>query len=121
MEDLSGIRKRLKERREELGYSYQTLANLTGMSKSTLQRYETGAIGNLPLDKLDTLAKALNCSAAYLMGWESHEDASTVKTPITDDDIKFALFGGGPVTDEQYEEVKRFVQFVKERNIRPKE
>ena len=75
MGDLEKIRKRIKERREELGYSYQTLADLTGMSKSTLQRYETGAIGNLPLDKLDVLAKALKCTAAYLMGWESKEEA----------------------------------------------
>ena len=86
VEDLSGIRKRLKERREELGYSYQTLANLTGMCKSTLQRYETGAIGNLPLDKLDTLAKALNCSAAYLMGWENREDAKWM--PLVDEDVE---------------------------------
>ena len=35
---------RLKRRRKELGYSYQDLANLTQMSKSTLQRYETGGI-----------------------------------------------------------------------------
>ena len=30
-----------------------------------------------------------------------------------DDAIKFALFGGGDVTDEMYEEVKQFAQFVK--------
>ena len=33
-----------------------------------------------------------------------------------DDDIKFALFGGGPVSDAQYEEVKQFVRFIKERD-----
>ena len=75
MEDLSVIRDRMKKRREELGYSYQNLADLTGMSKSTLQRYETGGIGNLPLDKLEILAKALRCSPAYLMGW-ADEDVS---------------------------------------------
>ena len=69
MEDLSVIRERIKKRREELGYSYQNLADLTGLSKSTLQRYETGGIGNLPLDKLEILAKALRFSPAYLMGW----------------------------------------------------
>lgn len=40
------------------------------------------------------------------------------KSKVTDDDIKFALFGGGPVTDAQYEEVKQFVRFIKERDAR---
>lgn len=35
-------------------------------------------------------------------------------SPIdADDAIIFALFGGGDVTDEMYEEVKQFAQFVK--------
>lgn len=33
---------------------------------------------------------------------------------VSDDDIKFALFGGdGDITDEMYEEVKRFAKLVK--------
>jgi hypothetical protein len=33
---------------------------------------------------------------------------------VTDEDIKFALFGGdGEITDEMYEEVKRFAAFIK--------
>ena len=43
-DDMRAIRMRIRERREELGLSYQGLAELTGMSKSTLQRYETGAV-----------------------------------------------------------------------------
>lgn len=74
-EELTEIVKRIKERREELKYSFQDLATLTGMSKSTLQRYETGGINNLPLDKLKVLAKALGTTPAYLMGWEQKEPA----------------------------------------------
>ncbi len=40
------------------------------MSKSTLQRYETGAIKNIPLDKLEVLANALKVSPTYLLGIE---------------------------------------------------
>ena len=43
---------RMKNRREELDMSYQTLAEKVGISKSTLQRYETGSIKNMPVDKL---------------------------------------------------------------------
>ena len=60
--------KRIKDRRLELDMSFQDLAVKTKLSKSTLQRYETGAIGSIPLDKLEILASALNVSPAYLMG-----------------------------------------------------
>ena len=42
------------------------------------------------------------------------------KSKVTDDDVKFALFGGGPVSDAQYEEVKQFVRFIKERDAHGK-
>ena len=43
------------------------------------------------------------------------QPAETKKSPsVSDEDIKFALFGGeGEITDEMYEEVKRFAEFVK--------
>lgn len=82
MKDLDIIRERIKERREELGYSYQNLADLTHLSKSTLQRYETGGSGNLPLDKLEVLANALKCSPTYLMGWDECGEA---KVELSDD------------------------------------
>lgn len=70
MEEVNSIVKRIKKRRLELEYSFQDLADKTNMSKSTLQRYETGAIKNLPLDKLEVLASALQTTPSYLMGWD---------------------------------------------------
>lgn len=67
---LNEIRKRISNRKEELGMSYQELADKTGLSKSTLQRYITGDIGNLGLDKLEIIATALNISPATIMGWD---------------------------------------------------
>ena len=64
------IIERIKAKRVELEYSFQDLADLTGMSKSTLQRYETGGIKNIPLAKLKILAKALKVSPEWIMGWE---------------------------------------------------
>lgn len=68
---MKNIIAKIKKRRTDLNMSYQELANKTGLSKSTLQRYETGAIKNMPIDKLEILASALNVSPAYLMGWEN--------------------------------------------------
>lgn len=65
-------------------------------------------------DALNTIAAYFGVSVDYLLGKEkTSQDESR---EVSDDDIKFALFGGGPVTDAQFEEVKQFVRFVKERD-----
>lgn len=71
--NLKKIAERIKARRIELNMSYQDLADKTGISRSTLQRYETGAIKNLPIDKFELIANALNVSAVKLMGLENTE------------------------------------------------
>lgn len=103
-EKMQDIMKRMKSRREELNMSYQTLSEKVGISKSTLQRYETGYIKNMPVDKLEEIADALNVSPAYLMGWENH-------TPST----LAAHFDGEEYTEDEMEEIKNFAAFVKNR------
>ena len=103
-EKMQDIMKRMKSRREELNMSYQTLSEKVGISKSTLQRYETGYIKNMPVDKLEEIADALNVSPAYLMGWEDH-------TPST----LAAHFDGEEYTEDEMEEIKNFAAFVRNR------
>ena len=81
---------RIKNRREELNMSYQTLSEKVGISKSTLQRYETGYIKNMPVDKLEDVASALNVSPAYLMGWESPTPRSA-SLSLTDTEKRIVL------------------------------
>ncbi len=71
--DKDGIITRIKNRRADLGMSYQDLADKTGLSKSTLQRYETGEIDNIPLSKIGALAKGLEVDPKYILGWEAAE------------------------------------------------
>lgn len=62
---------RIKALRTALGLSYQDLADRTGLSKSTLQRYETGSIRNIKVEKLGILANGLGTTAASLLGLEA--------------------------------------------------
>ena len=64
------IGKRIKQRRKELGMSADKLGEILGKDRSTIYRYEKGDIENLPLDILEPIAKALNTTPQYLMGWE---------------------------------------------------
>lgn len=78
-EDYQAIAQRIKQRRTELNLSLQDIADITDMSKSTLQRYEAGSIRNIPLQKLGILARALQTSADWLLGWtKGPEDISPI-------------------------------------------
>ena len=45
------------------------------------------------------------------------EPSQPAKPEVSEEDIKFALFGGaGEITDEMYEEVKRFAKFVRQQH-----
>lgn len=89
--------------------SYGELSLLTGIPKSALQRYATGETEKIPFDRLELIASALGTTSALLMG--RYDEAAR---PVSDDDIKFALFGGsGEITDAMYQEVKEFAALVK--------
>lgn len=79
--DLLKIATKIKQKRERMGMSYQELADKTGISKSTLQRYETGYIKNLPIEKFNIIAEALNISPVALMGWDYQEAELILTAP----------------------------------------
>lgn len=64
---------RLRLCRKEEQKTLDEVAAVVGISRQTMSRYETGIIGNIPSDKIELLAKALNVSPAYLMGWEDKD------------------------------------------------
>lgn len=67
------IAKRVTERRTELNITREELAEKIGVSKSTMQRYESGAVQQIPFDKLEKIAEVLNTTVATLSGYEEEE------------------------------------------------
>lgn len=60
---------------EQSGKSYQELERLTGIKKSSLQRYASGVTKKIPLDVIEKLALTFNVSQEYLMGWDDKQDS----------------------------------------------
>ena len=80
------IGERIKQRRLELGYTADSLAKLLNKNRATIYRYENGDIENMPIDVLEPLAKALNTTPAYLMGWqEPHQGSTSTLSKQTED------------------------------------
>ena len=85
--------------------------------------YANGYIGQLrkgvfPSDRLMEIAEYLSVSHTYILTGEETENApaNDGERSVSDDDIKFALFGGdGEITDAMYDEVRRFAAYIKQR------
>lgn len=74
---------RMKERRLQLNKTLEEVGSVVGVSKATIQRYEKGAITNIPSDKIEKIAKALSTTPAFLMGWEDKSNRlKGVRIPI---------------------------------------
>jgi transcriptional regulator with XRE-family HTH domain len=60
---------RIKARRKAVGLSVDELAERLGKNRATVYRYESNDIEKIPTTILEPLAKALDTTPAYLMGW----------------------------------------------------
>ena len=76
--------KRIKEKRELLNISQTELAKCVGTSKQTLYKYENDIITNIPSDVIENIATHLECSPAYIMGWEDDPDEPRPLSPRTE-------------------------------------
>ena len=61
------LKNRIKELREERGYSYRDLASLSGVSKTSIVLYEQGK-RNPKREVLESLADIFNVDMDYLLG-----------------------------------------------------
>jgi transcriptional regulator with XRE-family HTH domain len=87
-----------------------------GISKGLLTDLKMGRRTGVSAVTAQKIANYFNVSVGCLLGEEETERAPTKsgERSISDDDIKFALFGGdGEITDAMYQEVKEFAALIK--------
>lgn len=69
------IGERIRERREALKINQTDLADKISVSKQTLYKYENGIVTNIPSNKIEEIAKALNTTPEFLMGWKKSKNS----------------------------------------------
>lgn len=96
--------------------SESKVAETIGLNRSAVVKWKKGATPAGPT--IQKLADYFCVTIDYLLTGEQKEKAPAPKDDreIGDDDIKFALFGGSKdISDEMFEEVKNFAEYVKQR------
>ena len=101
---------------KQRGVSTSKAAIDAGLSKSTVTKWKkdpnTKPSGNV----IGKLCAYFGLSVSELLGETENAPAEEGRRAVTQEDIKFALFGGdGEITDEMYEEVKKFAAYLKHR------
>ena len=96
----------LKKLRMTNGITQTQLARDLDVSNGTVGNWESGA-REPDLDMVKRIADYFHSTTDFLLGKETEEN----------NDAKVALFGGDvTVTDEMWEEVKQFAEYVKSKN-----
>lgn len=99
---------RIKHLREQRAVSQTELAGKIGVSKQTLYKYENNIITNIPSDKIELLAKFLETTPSYIMGWE--------EIPVTFD-ITASFDGSARVIDGNSKMPTNLIPLPKTRSI----
>ena len=73
------LKDNLKAARLAARMTLDEVAQKVGVSRQTIQRYESGVIQNIPSDNIEKIANVLGVSPGVLMGWET--------SPNTADDV----------------------------------
>lgn len=74
---------RIKSTRESLKLTKRELAKRIGVHESSINKYEKGLV-DIPLSKITELARVLNVTESYLMGWEDDDKQKPqgIKIPV---------------------------------------
>lgn len=100
------------------GKSANAVAKELGIPSGSVTAWKKGTAPRS--SSVSKIAEYFGVTADYLLG--ATDTASPTGRAITDEEIKFALFGGdGEITDAMYQEVRQFAQYVKFREGRKKE
>lgn len=109
----------IRQARKNAGLTQRQLAEKIGVSNTSVSNWEKN-LSRPDADLIRKLCAVLDMQPNEFYGSEK-AGADSVR-PASDEDIKFALFGGdGEITDAMYDEVKRFAAFIKQREAEKKE
>lgn len=114
-DNMSILYDRLVELCEKHGITGYKMCKEAGIAMSTMTDLKMGRKKGLNSETAAKLAEYFGVSVNYLLGME--EASSTPREQeISEDDLKFALFKGEQgISDEAYEEVKAFAEFVRQK------
>lgn len=91
----------LKELRTNKNLSLDDVSKQLGIARQTLYKYETGIITNIPLTRIEDLAKIYRVKPGYIMGWKDDSKLEILgKVDVSSNYpyIPFSVAAGSPIS-----------------------
>ena len=126
------IHERIKRLRKQNKLSVDEIVKKLNISRATYYRYESNEIEKLPLTILEPLAKILNTTPAYLMGWQEphqenkstqtegyyvdHETAEYAEMLRTRPEMRMLFSASRGISKEEMQEAVNYIEFIKSRS-----
>ncbi len=86
------LSEKIRYLRIQKGMTQAELAEKLNTTKQTIGKYENQVVTNLPLNRIQELADALDTTPAYLMGWGEEKPADASSADETDRNITVSDF-----------------------------
>jgi transcriptional regulator with XRE-family HTH domain len=101
---------KIKMLRTQKSMTLEELGDRVGVGKSTVRKWENGMIANMRRDKIAKIANALDCSPAYLLGWEENDESEQLKR-LTEYAKRLSN-----LSQDKQKEVFNFIDFLENKN-----
>lgn len=119
------IGKKLRYLRKLSSMTIEDVGEKIGASRQTIFKYENEIVTNIPLDKIELLAKTYSVSPSYIAGWEDatespdnlkHIELKEKELQKTIEDIKslkkkYEFMN--TLNKKEMKDVKKYVEFLK--------
>lgn len=105
--------KRLEQLQKERGITASFLSTAVGKSRYYVNSCRRDGI-EPSASVVEKWAEILGTTVEYLT--DQTDDPAVPPTLQNENDVRVALFGGDNVTDEQWDEIKRFIDYVRNRD-----
>ena len=109
------IASNIRQARIEANMTQAEAAKELEITAQAISNFERG-INGIENTLLLRMCKLYRSSMSHILGEENEQEEAPTgngERSVSDDDIKFALFGGsGEITDAMYQEVKEFAALV---------
>lgn len=112
---MSDLYNRIYDLCQERNISVGKMCNELGISRGNLTELKMDRIKTLKADNLTKISGFFGVSIDYLLGAETKKAPTQEgERKVSDDDIKFALWGTREIDDDVLDRVKQFAKFAQE-------
>ena len=109
---------RIREKREELGLTMEDLGQKMHVNKSTISKWERGAVESIKRSHVDELAQILHCSPEWLMGFDDKPEVKVVY-PADGEEPVTAVVDHKPIIGNESQRAQRALLYKVALEVKP--